>query len=273
MRSTSLATGAHSALAVSALGDVASALRRWDFWSTLAWFDIRGRYRRTLIGPFWSVLNSVVFIAILATVYARLWKLELTAFLPYVAAGFFVWTFLATTVGECCSIFHGNAETLKTMPLPPLAFVLRVLTRNAIVFAHNILVYAGIALACGVSLATAWLALPGLLLVAFTALGLGAAVAMVCARFRDIEQIVQSAMQMLFFVSPILWQEKLLPAHASGLADWNPVVHLLRVVRDPLLGTAPVPAAFGPACLVAAVALGLGAAAYARFRSRLMFWL
>jgi ABC-type polysaccharide/polyol phosphate export permease len=259
--------------ASGAVADFLSGLARVDYWATLAWFDIRGRYRRTVLGPFWSVLNSVIFISLLASVYALLWKVSLAQFLPYVAAGYFAWTFFAASVNECCSLFHHHAETLKTTPLVPTALLMRVIARNAIVFAHNLLVFVGIALVFGVPLGLAWLVVPGLLIMALTVLGVGTVCALLCSRYRDLEQIVQSTMQALFFVTPILWQERLLPAHASWLADWNPVLALLRLVRDPLLGIAPAAGAYYVALLVMTLALGLGAVTYAACRQRLAFWL
>jgi ABC-type polysaccharide/polyol phosphate export permease len=255
------------------LADFFAGLARVDYWATLAWFDIRGRYRRTVLGPFWSVLNSVIFISLLASVYALLWKVSLAQFLPYVAAGYFAWTFFAASVTECCSLFHHHAETLKTTPLVPTALLMRVIARNAIVFAHNLVVFVGIALVFGVPLGLAWLVLPGLLIMALTALGVGTVCALVCSRYRDLEQIVQSTVQALFFVTPILWQERLLPVHASWLADWNPVLALLRLVRDPLLGVGPSVAAYSMALMVMTLALGLGAATYIACRRRLAFWL
>lgn len=256
-----------------ALAEIWNGISRWEFWLTLAWTDIRGRYRRTLLGPFWSVLNSILFISILATVYSLLWRIDLGTFLPFVAAGYFVWIFFASCIGECCSIFHAYGETLKTMPLPPMAMLVRVIIRNLMVFSHNLLVFVVIALCLGMPLAYVPLALPGLAFVALTALGLGTALAFLCARFRDFEQIVQSLLQILFYISPILWLEKLLPEHATWLAQLNPIYHLLRNVRDPMLGSIPPYSSYFAAAVVTAASLAIGLWAYLRFRDRLAFWL
>jgi ABC-type polysaccharide/polyol phosphate export permease len=253
--------------------EILSGIARWEFWLTMAWVDIRGRYRRTLLGPFWSVLNSVFFICILATVYSVLWKTELTTFLPFVAAGYFVWNFFSISITECSGTFHANAETLKTMPLPPMALLVRVIVRNLMVFAHNLVVFFIIALLLGQPLHLIPLAVPGLLMVAVTALGIGTALAFLCSRYRDFEQITQSVLQVLFFVSPILWQEKQLPPSAKWLADANPIYYLLKIARDPLLGTVPPLYVYVGALLAMLAAVALGVSIYVRFRGRLAYWL
>jgi ABC-type polysaccharide/polyol phosphate export permease len=255
------------------LQEIWRGIRNWEFWTTLAWVDIKGRYRRTMLGPFWSALNSLIFVTILATVYSVLWKTELKNFLPFVAAGYFVWNFFAVCIGESCSIFHAHGETLKTMPVPPMALLVRVLARNFIVFLHNLLIFFGIALILGLPVWGILLALPGVVIVGLTCMGFGTALAFLCSRFRDFEQIIQSVLQVVFFVSPILWQEKSLPENAKWLADYNLVYHLLRVARDPLLGIVPPLSSVLIAVATMMAALTLGAVVYHNFRRRLTYWL
>lgn len=250
-----------------------AGVKNWRFWSLLAWFDIRGRYRRTLLGPFWSVLNSITFIVILASVYSLLWKVELAKFLPFVAAGYFTWMLFASCIGESCQAFPANGETLKNMPIAPSALLARVVARNLIVFAHNYLVFIGIALIFGVPLTGIFAAIPGVLIVAATSLGIGTVLAFLVARYRDFEQIIQSLLQVVFFISPILWQEKLLPPEARGLADLNPVFHLLRLVRNPLLGEVPEFSAYLVGLVIMGVALAFGLYCYVACRRRLVYWL
>jgi len=257
----------------AALNDMLRGVTNWDFWLTLAWVDIKGRYRRTLLGPFWSVLNSLLFVLVLASVYSLLWRIDLATFLPFLTAGYFTWTFFAACIAESASCLYAAGETLKTMPVSPMALLMRVIARNLMVFAHNLAIFICIALVFGVPLHMVLLVIPGILILALTCLGVGTAIAFLCSRFRDFEQIVQSVLQILFFVSPILWQSRLLPAGSAALADYNPVFHLLRIVRDPLLGSAPPLGSYLAALLIMILSLLIGSAAYLKFRDQLAYWL
>lgn len=270
------ASRAHNAVQIplqEACAEIARGVHRWELWLTLAWADTLARYRRTLLGPFWTTLNSTLFVALLAFVYALLWRIELASFLPFVAAGYFVWALFSTSINESCGIFHAHAETLKSVPVPPVAMLLRVLARNLLVFLHGMIVFAGIVLLFGGTFALLPLALPGLAILILFCLGAGLTLAFLCTRFRDFEPIVANLLTVLFFVTPILWQPRLLPAGSEYLAEANVVFHLVSVVREPLLGEVPAPRSYAISALAAAAALLLGVHAYARCRRRLAYWL
>ncbi len=257
----------------SACEEILNGIRNWEFWLTLAWVDTLARYRRTLLGPFWTTLNSTLFVVILAFVYSLLWRVELKTFLPFVAAGYFAWTFFSTCINESCSIFHAHAETLKTVPIRPITLLLRVLARNTINFVHSMIVFVGIVLIFDQSLKVLPLAFPGLVVLGAFCLGCGIMLAILCSRFRDFEQIVSNLLTVLFFVTPILWQPRLLPAGSEFLANGNVVFHLISIVREPMLGKVPALVSYLIAAAAASGALALGLVCYARYRRRLAYWL
>jgi ABC-type polysaccharide/polyol phosphate export permease len=257
----------------AACAEVLKSVKCWEFWLTLAWADTLSRYRRTLLGPFWTTLNSTLFVVILAFVYSLLWRIELRTFLPFVAAGYFTWTFFSACVNESCGIFHAHAETLKTVPIPPATLLLRVVARNSVNFFHNLVVFAGIALIFAQPLWLLPIALAGLVILALFCLGIGLTLAFLCSRFRDFEPIVSNLLIALFFVTPILWQPRLLPAGSEFLAEANVIFHLVSVVRDPMLDRMPSLTSYAVAATAATGAILLGLTCYARFRRRLAYWL
>jgi lipopolysaccharide transport system permease protein len=145
--------------------------------------------------------------------------------------------------------------------------------RNTINFFHNIVVFAGIALIFDQGIWLLPAALPGLAILALFCFGTGLALAFLCARYRDFEQIVSNLLTVLFFITPILWQPRLLPAGTEFLAEGNMVFHLVSIVREPMLGQVPSPTSYAVAVLAAGSALLLGLLCYARFRRRLAYWL
>jgi len=245
----------------------------WRYWVTLAWTDIRGRYRRTLLGPFWTTINSVVFVVIISSVYSLLWQVSLKEFLPFVAAGYFIWVYFAGCLTESCGVFMASGEIIKTVPISPMSLIMRVVVRNIFVLLHNIVVFVPIALIFNVSLKYIALALPGTVLVSLFLAGCAMIVSFLCARFRDFEQVMASLLMLLFFITPILWDEKILPQKASFLSEYNLVFHLIEVIRAPMLGELPSALSLGVSLICTVVALTVGLVVYIKNRHKLAYWL
>ena len=108
-----------------------------------------------------------------------------------------------------------------------------------VIFAHNFVIYFGVLWYFQIwPGAVALLAVPGLLLVLLNGAAVTLLIGMVSARFRDIPQLINSIVQIVFFVTPIMWKPELLRTR-SYIAEFNPFYHLVEIVRAPLLGQMP----------------------------------
>jgi ABC-type polysaccharide/polyol phosphate export permease len=252
--------------------DMLAAIAAYDLWSFLAWQDIKIKYRRSKIGPFWITVSMAVFCVALGFVYSQLFKTEISELLPFLAIGLVVWSFVSSCVGEMPNLFVDNAAYIKDMRINPLTIVLRVLTRNTIVFCHNLLIVLGIYLYFGIW--PGWvglLAFPGLLLVMLNLLAIGIPLSIVGARFRDLSQITQSILQVVFFITPIFWFPRLL-AEGSWIIAANPVAYFIDLVRSPLLGHAPEPISWGLSSLTLLATSLIAAWVYRSKSARIAFW-
>ena len=255
------------------LAEFWEGLFNWRYWVTLAWTDIRGRYRRTFLGPFWTTINSVFFVSLIGLVYSFLWGIPIVDFLPFVAAGYFIWVYLSGTLMESCGTFTAYGEIIKTVPISPMSLLMRVITRNVFVLAHNLVVFIPIALLFGVSLKFFPLAFVGLFFVSLALVGSAMCWAFLCARFRDFEQVMLSIVTLMFLVTPILWNDDILPGRVSFVADWNPFFHLIEVIRAPMLGGLPSMLSVIVTGGLVVGMLGLGMLVYAFNRHKLAYWL
>lgn len=252
--------------------DLLAAIRAYDLWSFLAWQDIRIRYRRSRIGPFWITLSTAIFCVALGSVYGRLFQTETAELLPFLSIGLVVWSFIAACVGEMPNLFVENAPYLKDMRINPLTILLRALARNAIIFGHNLLIVVGIYLYFGIWPGwTGLLALPGLLLVMLNLLVIGIVLSIVGARFRDLAQITQSVLQVVFFITPIFWFPRMLP-EGSWIIAVNPVAYFIDLLRSPLLGHAPAPASWGVALITLLAGAVVAVRVYRGKSARIAFW-
>jgi lipopolysaccharide transport system permease protein len=262
-------------LLVVAAADIAAAIRRYRLAGMLGWQDVAQRYRRSAIGPFWLTLSVAVTIGTIGFVFSQVFKSSLAEFLPFLATGLVLWNFISTTLNEGCSSFIAAEGIIKQLPVPLFTHVLRVLWRNAVMLAHNLVILPLVFLAVGKPLGwAALIGIPGLLLAIANLGWITLVLAVLCTRFRDLPQIVGSGLQVVFYLSPILWMPSLVPARATDvLLDFNPVHHVLELMRTPLLGHAPHPMSWAVCAAAAAGGWGVALLLYGRFKRRIAYWL
>ncbi len=257
---------------VLALRDVVQGVRAFRLWAMLGWQDIRQRYRRSTLGPFWLTISMGVLVGVLGVLYAGLFRMDVADYLPFVAAGLIIWGLLSGLLTEGCAAFIGAEGIIKQLSLPLSVHVYRVVWRNLIVFAHNVLIYVAVAVVFSIQPGwTGLLILPGVALLCLNGVWMGLLFGLVSARFRDVPQIAASVVQVAFFLTPIIWKPELLPDRTFVL-DLNPFFHLVELVRAPLLGQAP-----GLVSWLAAAGITLGGwlvtlLMYRRYRWRIAYW-
>jgi ABC-type polysaccharide/polyol phosphate export permease len=254
--------------------DFEVSLKNWRMWLLLGMNDIRQRYRRSRLGQFWITLAMAITIIALGILYAYLFRQPLGQYLPYLGTSFVVWGLISSIVLDSCSVFIGAEGFLRQVPLPKSVFVHRMLVRNFVVFVHNIIILPPIFIIFGVPLG--WhllLALAGIALIMVNGVWVGLLLGTICARFRDMPQIVASAVQVVFYLTPVMWRQAQLPPRVARLAAFNPFQSFLDIVRDPLLGQAPPAMAWTIAGAVTLIGFAAAILTFSRFRARIVFWL
>ncbi|WP_375460561.1 ABC transporter permease [uncultured Enterovirga sp.] len=253
--------------------DLATGFRRVELWGSMGWFDIRQRYSRSVIGPFWITLSLAGFVLALGTTYATLFRQPILDFLPYVTIGIVIWTFIAVALSEGCNVFSAAEVAVKQMPAPLSVHVYRVVWRGLIVLAHNAVIVVIALLAKPLELVFGLLpALAGVAVIALNAVAVSLALGTLGARFRDLPPLMTNIIALLFFVTPILWRVENLGDRA-WIALVNPIYHFVELVRAPLLGGHVAPMTWLVVLAVTAVNLAAAFLLYARFRSRIPYWL
>jgi ABC-type polysaccharide/polyol phosphate export permease len=252
--------------------DVLSAFKAWRLWTMLGWNDIRMRYRRSTLGPFWITLSMAMFIGILGVIYSRIFRVDVETYLPFLTAGFVTWGLISQVVNESCGTFQEGERIIKQIRLPYGLYVFRVIWRNFIIYLHTIVIFIPVALLFHVSPGfTIFLVVPALILLLANLTWVALTLAILAARFRDITPIVATVTQILLFATPIMWPVSTLDG-ATWIAEINPLYHFIELVRAPLLGNSPPRHSW----MVAVVTLGIGSALSLmllnRASKRIVFW-
>ena len=263
----------HSNLHRNAWADWWEGTRRTDIWWTLSWYDIVLRYRRSMLGPWWLTLSMGATVAAMGPLYAGLFGADLSRFFPHLTLGIILWSFIAGSMIDACNTFTNVSHYLRQGYFPISLFVWRSQMRNLIQLAHHIVIYLPVALFVGIQ--WSWqvlLVFPAFLLASLNAHALGLALGLVCARYRDIAQVVTSLMQLLMFLTPVFWMPENLPQRAQYIL-WNPFAQMLDLLRTPLMGGLPQAHSWWGVAGWTAVNIGLCTMLFRKYRRRVIYWL
>jgi lipopolysaccharide transport system permease protein len=253
--------------------DLYGGLAAWELWTFMGWQDIRQRYRRTILGPWWLAISTGLLVLGLGFLWSELFSVEVRSFLPFFVIGYVLWMFLSGVLNEACTGFTQFEGYIKQQRIPFSAYLYRIGMRHVIISAHNAVVIVVIVLWSGPawSFNNLW-AIPGLVVFAAAVLMMSVPVAILCTRFRDLPQIVNNVLQMAFFFTPIFWRPETLH-NFRWIADYNPLAHLIDIVRLPLLGIAPGIQLWLWCMGLLVGSLAFGAWLLGRYGHRLAYWL
>ena len=108
-----------------------------ELWISTGWYDIRKRYRRSLLGPFWITISLGAFIAGLSFIYMPLVGGNAENYLPYLAFGFVAWQLISNLVIEGCNVFIANGPIIQQLRAPLSIYIYQMVWRHLIILAHN----------------------------------------------------------------------------------------------------------------------------------------
>ena len=255
-----------------ALLDIRNGWRRYSLWGTMGLQDIRQRYRRSIIGPFWLTISMGVMVGALGVLYGAIFQQDLENDLPYIAAGFVTWGLISSLVQDGARAFISAEGLIKQLNAPLSIHVYRAVWSNLIIFAHNIWIYFFVAIWFGHCPGlTLLLLIPTVALLLLNGLWMGLLLGLLSTRFRDIPQIIASVVQVMFFITPIIWRERMLPDRALFL-DLNPFYYLVELVRAPMLGELPSLGIVLGSVLITIAGWAFALLFYTAYRWRLAYW-
>jgi ABC-2 type transport system permease protein len=247
-----------------AFADLRNGFHSRELWSHLGWQDIRQKYRRSVLGPLWITIATGVMVLGLGILYSTLLDMKVEVFLPYLTTGFILWQFILNNVTEGSQTFISNEGVMKHLPAPLTVYVLRTVWRQTLMLGHNLVIYVVIIgiyfwalnepytmqkpeqLSPGVS--ETWmpgispeilLALPAFALLALNAVWVVIVFGISSTRFRDVPQVVESLVQLAFYLTPIVWSPDILGKSQKlghTVVQFNPLYHYINIIRAPLIG-------------------------------------
>ena len=258
---------------VLAVIDLVEGVRKSWLWTTLAQQDVKLRYRGSILGPFWQTLTTAVMIGGMGFIYSKLFHTDLHDYLPMLSVGLIFWMFIAGMVTEGCGTFIAVQGIIQQVKLPFSLHAYRLVYRNLLTLAHNFVIIPIVLWLFPHSIV--WTRLielvPGLVLITIIGVWVSVLLGMISARFRDVPPIVASIVQVVLFVTPVMW-----PVQALGTNAWwaqlNPFFAAIDVLRGPLLGQPTARYSWAILVIMTVFGCAVSFAFFARFRSRIAFW-
>lgn len=258
----------------AAFRDVLRSARLWHIWVRLGVQDVRHKFRRSTVGPAWIFLNLGVLIAAIGVIYGRLLGQDLHEFIPYLTAGLVIWQYLMSSITEGAHAFVNSEGYIKQISLPIYVYVFRCFVSVGLtaIISSSVFVIVSVGYRIPIGFGTLW-ALPGLLVLMAVSLFVICILAHLHARFRDIAPMASVAMQMAFYVTPIMFPGELLQRRRLGwVVDFNPLYHLVEIVRRPMVTAQPAATTSYIAALVVLLVLAIAASGtVAYYRRRIVF--
>ncbi|MEN0136163.1 MAG: ABC transporter permease [Rhodococcus sp. (in: high G+C Gram-positive bacteria)] len=264
-----------------AFKDLRDGFAQRELWLSLGWQDIKQRYRRSVIGPFWITIATGVQAAAMGILYSALLDIPLDEFLPYVTVGLIVWNLISASILEGSEVFIANEGLIKQLPSALSVHVYRLVWRQLLLFAHNLVIYVIMLFAFGVWRHLTWMslsAIPAIGLIVVNAAWVSIMFGIFSTRYRDIAPILGSMTLLLFVLTPIMWTTQSLEAQGGQaaervkLAELNPLFHYLDIVRAPMIGQDQQ--AYHWYIVLAITVVGWTAAILAlrKYRARVPYW-
>jgi len=268
---------AQSKTMTRAWGDLVAGFGKRELWLHLGWQDIKQRYRRSVLGPFWITIATGTTAVAMGGLYSKLFHLELSEHLPYVTLGLIIWNLINAAILEGADVFVANEGLIKQLPTPLSVHVFRLVWRQMILFGHNIVIYVIIAIIYPKPWSLADLAfIPALFLIMLNCVWVSLCFGILSTRYRDISPLLFSVVQLLFFMTPIIWNEATLQHQGAGkwakIVELNPLLHYLDIVRAPLLGAQQEWRHWVVVLVLTAIGWILAAFAMRQYRARVPYW-
>jgi ABC-type polysaccharide/polyol phosphate export permease len=244
-------------------------------WFNLAVNDLRSRYRRTRLGPWWLVIGLGITMSTMSVLWSTLFGLPWREFVPYMLTSLVTWNWISGSITGACNIFAGEySGLLKTMPLPPIVHVMRFVMVNFLIHLHNMTIpIAALVITGTIPSASIIFWLPvSTMLVMVNAVSVGVYLGIAGARVRDFSNLVGAIMAPMMMLTPVMWKPDMLGPH-SYIVYLNPFYHFITMIRAPLLGVSVSIISLAVVLVITAINIGLALFCYRRYRKVMVYWL
>jgi lipopolysaccharide transport system permease protein len=215
----------------------------FDIVITLARKDFKLRYRNSVLGFLWSLLNPLAYMVILTAVFGTLLHSSIPNYPGWILLALLVWRFFSVGTNSSLNAIVGNPSFVTKVRLPRFLIVLSTNVASLIGSSLEFIALLPVLIFLGVKITSLVLLLPVIIVMEFALIfGISLGLAALNTRYRDFNQIWDIALQLGFFLSPIVYDANLIPSTYKLVYFLNPITRLIDATRDIFLyGVPPYP--------------------------------
>lgn len=240
----------------------------------LAMKELRVRYKRSVLGFVWALLNPLLMMIVLTLVFGTIMRFSIDHYAIFLLSMLLPWTFFTQALTYSVESVVGNADLLKKVHIAKVVFPVAAVVSNIVNFLLSLIPLALLVLVLRFPLHWTWIYLPVPMLGLFLfTLGTSLFLAAINVFFRDISHIIQIILSAWFYFSPIIYSLDFIPAKHRWLFKLNPMLYVLNGFRLSIYyGLLPqfTSVAMSLACGVAAVLIGYGV--FRRYQESFVFY-
>jgi ABC-2 type transport system permease protein len=198
--------------------------------------DIKVRYRRSVLGMLWTVLNPLLMMVVITVVFSTIFKQNIEHFPIYYLSGSLIFSFNSETTSNALYSIIGNAALMKKVYIPKYLFPLAKVVSGLVNIGFSLIAMFVVMIILGVEFRPTLLLLPIPILYTFVfSTGLGLLLAAATVFFRDIAHFYGVFVMAWTYFTPVFYPETILPHAAMQIMKWNPMYHYVKYMRDLIL--------------------------------------
>ncbi len=217
---------------------ILDSIKNYELWMTLAITKIRVRFIRTALGPIWEILGTTIFLIFISFVWSKLWGDTFFDFFCYLYSGFIIWKAISSIIGDGTYLFSDTySNCFENININPFVFCMSHTAKNFIVLVMNFPILILILFLNDSINFSSWIWLIFYFLVFFIS-GVAASfiLAVFCLKFRDLQFSIIVALQLIFFMTPVIWKIDQLSDKAQRfIIEPNLLYHYIEFFRSIVL--------------------------------------
>lgn len=198
--------------------------------------DIKIKYRRSVLGVLWTLLNPLCMMIVLSVVFSNLFKFDIENFPLYLLSGQVIFNFFSNATTSAMSSIVSSASLIKKVYVPKYLFVLANVFSSFINLMASFIALILVMLAMRAELHWTILLVPiPLLLLVLFSLGVSLVLAALTVKFRDIMHLYSVFITALMYLTPVIYPMSILPEWLAKIVELNPITNMLTMFRDVML--------------------------------------
>lgn len=203
--------------------------------------DIKTKYRRSLLGVLWTILNPLLMMVVLSVVFSNLFRFDIEYFPVYLLSGQLIFNFFSESTTNAMSSIIANGPLIRKIYVPKYMFVLSRIFSSTINLLASFTALICVMLVMRVRLHyTVLLSVIPLMLIVLFSLGAGLILAAITVKFRDVMHLYSVFTTALMYLTPVIYPMSILPSWLEKIVLLNPITNILMMFREFMIyGTFP----------------------------------